>query len=137
MKDIIIIFVIFSILEYFPLILGNHLTSIWLFVLSFLFEKLSNISFHEWSWANCNEHVAKCICKYGYILSQFTRIKRVSPPSKRSPACHNSCLFTRISSLPIISMSDEPWTLSALRAALKFGKLLSKTVAKLIKTWNK
>ena len=35
-----------------------HLLSIWLFMLSFFFGKLNNISCHKWSWIHWNGYVA-------------------------------------------------------------------------------
>ena len=50
------------------LIVGNHLTFIWIFLLPFFFEKLSNISCHKWSWIHCNEHFTLWICKHVFIF---------------------------------------------------------------------
>ena len=82
---------------------------------------------------------------FGYLKANF-RPQAIMPTHpyearithilKPSPACQNSYLFTYISPLSTLSISDDWWTLSALQATLTFGKLPLETVATLIKTLN-
>ena len=83
---------------------------------------------------------------FGYVKANFRPLAIMPTHShqvgithilKLSPICQSRCLFTCISSLSTLSMSDDWRILSALQATLTFLKLPSETVVTIIKTLNK
>ena len=87
----------------------------------------TKIGFFTWIWSKrqCGME-QKAIMPTHLHQVGVTRILKSS-----SPACQDSYLFTCISTVPNISMSNEWWTLFSLQVKLKYRKLPSETAVTL------